>query len=461
MRRFFSLEYLAIFIPAVLICVAAVWFTLRYVKPAPPDSFVISTASTGSPYYDLAVRFKEQIEKKGVTLEVRESQGSFDNLKALKDDNADVQAGIVQGGLSNHIDSPQLVSMGRLLTEPVWIFYRGTQTIDHITQLKGKRILIGPEGSGTSALAKKLLEANGVTADNSKLIAMELPAYPDAFSNGSADAGFLVLGAEAKTVQKLLRLPDLKLMNMAQAEALIQRYPYLSAVVLRQGVIDFPKNIPPADTTLVATKATLLARGDLHPALRTVLAQAVFAVQGQPTLKPTGESRLFTLGTEALSDDPEYPVSDDVRRVYKSGPTFLQRVLPFWLAILLDRAFILLLPVIGIIFPLFKLVPWLYNWRMRQRILRWYRALKVLERDLAKNPPTPEFIARKEKELDQIEQKVWQITVPDQFAPDLYTLRDHVEFVRRRIAHLREGETKPSAPQPAAVERALPAPVSS
>ncbi len=459
MRRFFSLEYLALFIPAVLICVAAVWFTLRYVKPAPPPSFAISAASAGSPYYDLAMRFKEQVEKKGVKLEVRESQGAFDNLKSLKDDNADVQAGIVQGGLSNHIDAPQLLSMGRLLTEPVWIFYRGAQNFDHITQLKGKRILIGPDGSGTSFLAKRLLEANGITPENSKLIAMELPAYPDAFASSGADAGFLVLGAEAKTVQKLLRQPDVKLMNMAQAEALIQRYPYLSVVILRQGVIDFAKNIPAADTPLVATKAMLLIRDDLHPALRTLLADTVLAVQSQPTLKPTGEAKLFTLGTDALSDDPEFPMPDDVRRIYKSGPTFFQRVFPFWLATLFDRAFILLLPVVGIIFPLFRIVPWLYNWRMRQRILRWYRALKLLERDLTKNPPTPEFIERKEKELDLIEQKVWRISVPDQFAPDLYTLRDHVEFVRRRIAHLREAQPKPS-PQPAAPEKA-PAPAAS
>ncbi len=448
MRRFFSREFLAVFIPAALICVSAIWFTLRYVKPAPPTSFVISAASKGSPYYDLALRFKEQIEKKGVTLELRESQGSFDNLKALKDENSGVQAGIVQGGLSNHIDAPELYSMGRLITEPVWVFYRGAETIDHITQLKGKRILIGPEGSGTSYLAKKLLEANGITAENSTLIGMELPAYIDAFTNANADAGFLVLGPEAKTVQKLLRLPDTKLMNMAQADALIQRYPYLTSVMLRQGVVDFAQNIPPADTSLVATKAMLLVREDLHPALVTVLAEAVLGVQSQPTLKSTGESKLFALGAEALTDDPEFPMVDDARRVYKSGPTFFQRVLPFWLATLFDRAFILLLPVIGIIFPLFRLVPVIYNWRMRRRILRWYQELKVLERDLPKTA-SPDFVARKEHELDRIEENVWRISVPAQFAADLYTLRDHVEFVRKRIEHLREAGEPSAGKQPA------------
>jgi uncharacterized protein len=165
-------------------------------------------------------------------------------------------------------------------------------------------------------------------------------------------------------------------------------------------------------------------------------------VQSQPSLKPTGESRLFALGAEALAGDPEFPMMDDARRVYKSGPTLFWRVLPFWLATLLDRAFILLLPVIGVIFPLFKIVPSFYNWRMRQRILRWYTALKNIERDLGKASTAPDFLVRKEKELDRIEESVWRISVPAHLASELYTLRDHVEFVRKRIAIMREAKAK-------------------
>ncbi len=426
MRRLFSLEFLVILIPALALCVGAVWLALKYVKPAPPDSFVISTSSKGSPYYELALRVKEAIENKGVKLEVRESQGSFDNLKGLRDDRSDIQAGVVQGGLANHLDAPSLHSMGRLITEPVWIFYQGAQTIDHITQLKGKRILIGPEGSGTGYLAKKLLEANGVTAQNSTLISMELPDYIDAFSSSKADAGFLVLGAEAKTVQRLLRLPDTKLMNIAQAEALIQRYPYLTLVTLRQGVVDFSQNIPPADTSLVATKATLLVRDDLHPALSSVLAQAILEVQGKPALTATGESKLFSLGAEALADDPEFPMEDEARRIYKSGPTLYQRKLPFWLATLIERAYILILPLVGVIFPLFRIVPWIYNWRMKQRILRWYSKLKLLERDVSKASASSDFITRKEQELAKIEESVWHLSVP------ISVLRGPLYFARSR-----------------------------
>jgi TRAP transporter TAXI family solute receptor len=447
MRRFFSRDFLLVFIPAAAICVGAVWFALRYVKPAPPTTFVMTTANKTSPYYMLAMRIKEEVAKKGVDIEVRESAASSENLRLLKDPDSGVQAGFVQGGLSNHLDAPNLFSMGRVITEPVWIFFRGAEKLDHITQLKGKRILVGPDKSGTNVLALKLLDANGVTTENSTLINLPLSKYAETFEKGDADAGFMVIGAESGPVQTLLNQPGTTLMNMAQADALIQRYPYLTSVTLRQGVVDFAKNIPPADTALVATKAMLLVRDDLHPALITVLAQGILSVQSQPSLKPTGESRLFALGADALADDPEFPMVEETRRVYKSGPTFFWRVLPFWLATLLDRAFILLLPVVGVIFPLFRIVPFVYNWRMRRRILRWYTPLKALERDLEKTGTVPDFVARKERELDHIEESVWRISVPGHLAPELYTLRDHVEFVRRRIAAMREAQGR-AKPQP-------------
>ncbi|MFT4080248.1 TAXI family TRAP transporter solute-binding subunit [Rhodomicrobium sp.] len=448
MRRFFTWEYLAVFIPALALAVGAVWFTLRYVKPAPPDSFVLAAASKGSPYNELALRLKQEIEKKGVKLELRETQGSLENLRLLNDGASDVQAGIVQGGLTNHIESPTLFSMGRLITEPVWIFYRGDATLTHITDLKGKRILTGPKGSGTEVLAKRLLDANGITPDNSTLIASQLPDYVETFVKGDADAGFLVLGPEARTVERLLHQDGTKLMSMAQADALIQRYPYLTQVTMRRGVIDFAQNIPPVDTVLVSTKAMLLVSDDLHPALLAILAQAVLKVQSQPTLKPSGESKLFALGPESLTDDPEFPMIDDATRVYKNGPTFFQRILPFWLATLIDRAAILILPMIGVVIPLARIVPLLYNWRMRQRILHWYRELKRIEKNLTHKKASAEFISQKERDLDRVEEAVWRISVPTHLSADLYTLRDNVEFVRRRIVSLREGASRsvPAAP---------------
>lgn len=437
MKRFFSREIIA----AVVLCIAAFWFTLHFVKPAPPDHFVITTSTKTSAYYQLAQRIAAEADKKGVKIEVRESGASSENLKLLKDPDSGVQAGFVQGGLTNSIKSPNLHWMGRLITEPVRVFYRGAEKIEYLTQLKGKRILTGPAGSGTSIPAHKLLEANGVTAENSTLISMPLADYGSAFEKGTADAGFLVLGAEDGRLQALLAQPGIRIMNMAQSGALIQRYPYLSSVTLRQGVADFVRNVPEADTTLVATKAALLVRDDLHSALVTVLSQAVLAVQSKPALKESGEAKLFTLGVEALSDDPEFPVPDDARRVYKNGPTFFQRVLPYWVATLVDRAFILILPLIGIILPLARLVPVIYNWRMKRRILHWYRELKNLEHSLPKQAPL-DLIEQKEHELARIEDGVQRISVPIHLSADSYDLRNHVDFVKRRIQMLRDGQAR-------------------
>jgi uncharacterized protein len=436
MRRFISREMLA----AAVLGVAAFWFAALYVQPAPPDHFVMSTSSKGSAYYQLALRIKEEAAKKGVKIEVRESGASSENLKLLEDPASGVQAGFVQGGLTNAIGSPPLHSMGRLITEPVWVFYRGAEKIEFLWQLKGKRIMMGPSGSGTSVPARKLLEANGVTNENSTLISKPLADYAGAFENGEADAGFLVLGAEDARLEKLLQQPGLRVMNMAQSEALVQKYPDLSRVTLRRGIVDFARDVPEADTSLVATKAALLVRDDLHSALVTVLAEAVFAVQGKPALKPNGEAKLFTLGVEALSEDPEFPVPDDARRIYKNGATFFQRVLPFWVATLVDRAFVLMLPLIGIILPLVKFVPIIYNWRMKRRLLQWYRALKNLENSLPKTG-APDLIAQleqKEHELTHIEEGVQRITVPIHLSADFYDLRNHVEFVKRRIHLLRD-----------------------
>ncbi len=441
MKRFaISREYLA----AIVLCVVGFWFAALFVKPAPPDHFVITTSTKSSAYYLLATRIQAEAAKKGVKIEVRESGASSENLKLLKDPASGVQAGFVQGGLTNSIESPNLHSMGRLITEPVWVFYRGAEKLEYLTQLKGKRILTGPEGSGTSIPALKLLAANGVTAENSTLISMPLADYPAALEKGTADAGFLVVGAEDGRLQALLQQQGIRIMNMAQAGALIQRYPYLSPVTLRQGVVDFARDVPETDASLVATKAALLVRDDLHSALVTVLSQAILAVQSKPALKDNGEAKLFTLGVDALSEDPEFSVPDDARRVYKNGATFFQRVLPFWVATLVDRAFILILPLLGIILPLAKLVPVIYNWRMKRRILHWYRELKNLEHSLPKTAQL-DVIESREHELACIEDGVQKISVPIHLSADFYELRNHVEFVKRRIQLLRDTQARVSA----------------
>ncbi|HEY1243747.1 MAG TPA: TAXI family TRAP transporter solute-binding subunit, partial [Hyphomicrobiaceae bacterium] len=225
-------------VPALVAVAIAAWLALRFADPPPPATFVVSAATKGSPYYRFAERYRPMFERNGVKLEVRESAGSFANLKALSDPASGVHAAFVQGGLVAARDAPGVLSIGRVAYEPLWVFHSAVLRIERLSELKGKRILVGPAGSGTAGLVLRLLAANGVTAETATLINSELPQYVDKLGNGEADAGFLVLAVEAQTIQRLLRVPNITLMSFVNAEAYTQRFPFLTPLLLHEGVVD-------------------------------------------------------------------------------------------------------------------------------------------------------------------------------------------------------------------------------
>ncbi|MGE0848732.1 MAG: TAXI family TRAP transporter solute-binding subunit [Hyphomicrobiaceae bacterium] len=426
-------DILLVAVPLLALVAGAAWIALWFGDPAPPQPFVLSSASAGSPYHRYAERYKSVFKHHGVKLEVRESTGSVANLGALADPSSGVQAAFVQGGLASAKVRPDLLSVGRVTYEPLWVFQRDGLNAERLADLKGKRILVGPAGGGTNLLALRLLAANGVNAETATLINSELPAYVDLLAKGEADAGFLVLAAEAQTIQRLLRSPTVRPLSFDQAEAYIQRFPFLSKLVLRKGVVDFAANIPASDITLVATTAAVLVRRDAHQALVNLLTQAVVEVHGQPALEDSGEARLFQrVGEFPISSDPEFSISEDAKRVYRSGAPFLQRYVPFWVATMVDRLFVSLVVLIPLLIPLGRLAPKLYNWRMRRRIVRWYVQLKALEAGDRTQLSRQELAARID-ELDRIEATVDNIEVPLGFANQLYDLRQHIEVVRRRL----------------------------
>jgi TRAP-type uncharacterized transport system substrate-binding protein len=423
-------DLLFIGLPVLLIVAGAIWLARNLVDPAPPGTFVVSAATAGSPYHRYAERYHATFKRNGVKVEIRESDGSQANLKALADRASGVHAGFVQGGLASSKDAPGLLSVGRIAYEPLWVFHAAEAKLERLTDLKGKRILVGPAGGGTSGLALRLLAANGVTAETATLINRELPDYVDLLSKGEADVGFLVLAAEARTVQRLLRTANVRLMSFNNADAYIQRFPFLSRLVLREGVVDFAANIPPADTTLLATTAAVLVREDAHRALVNLLAQALQEVHSQPAIEGGSGVQLFQRAGEfPIASDPEFPLSEEARRVYRSGAPFLQRYVPFWLATMIDRLLVSLVVLVPILIPLVRFAPQIYNWRVRRRLMYWYGKLKSLEADAG----GPEERAARLRELDRIEAAVGKIPVPLGFSDRLYDLRLHIEGVRRRL----------------------------
>jgi uncharacterized protein len=420
--------------PAILLVVGGFWLAARFVSPAPPSKLVIAAASKGSPYYEAAQRYRSFLDRNGVTLEVLETKGSLENMSLLKDASSGVAVAFLQGGIASSKDIPDVYSIGRVFYEPIWIFYQGSSKMERFTEFVGKRVLIGPTGSATAALATRLLAVSGVTPDTATLINMELPAYVEALSTGQADAGMLVLAPEARTVRALLAKPNVRLLNLGQADAYVQRFGFLSKIEFKEGVADLSRNIPPADTVLLTTTAALLVRKDLHPALANLLTQAIINVHSQPVLDANGEAGLFQrAGMFPIVDDQEFPLSPDAARVYKSGPPFLQRYMPFWLATMADRLLVLALPAVGILLPVLRFAPILYTWRVRRRIIYWYRELKRVEARIGPQSGRDQ-IATAMGEVDRIDAAVNKLPVPLGFANQLYDLRQHIDVVRRRLS---------------------------
>lgn len=407
---------------AVLAAVA-IWF----LNPAPPNTITLSSGPEGSAFHKQAERYRQILAREGIRLVVLESEGSLENLSRLRDPAAKVDVGFVLDGVSAEPADGSLVSLGSVSHQPVFMFYRGTEPITRLAQLAGKRVSIGRIGSGARVLALALFKANGIEpGHDTQLRGLEADDAVQELLDGEIDAVFL-MGDSAKpeTIRRLLFAPGIHLLDLAQAEAYTRKLPSLNRLRLPMGSIDLAQNIPQADTTLIAPNVELVARESLHPALSDLLIEAAREVHGR-------RSVLQEAGEFPAARASDFPLSDDAARYYKYGKGFFYRTLPFWMASLLDRIVIVLLPIAVLLIPALRVLPWLYRWRIHSRIYPWYGALISLERGLLEDP-TPADAERLRGRLEEIELAVNRLDVPLAFVDQLYVLREHIAFVRRRL----------------------------
>lgn len=428
-----------------IVLIAGIGFAIafRFVQPAPPDHIVITTGGEGGAYYQFAGRYAAILAKNGIALEVRPSAGALENLDRLEKDEA--QVGFVQGGVLKASDSqPDYAfedspfrSLGSVFYEPVWVFYRSHRKIERLTELAGKRIAIGQEGSGVRQLAQQLLEASDIPQGKHLLPLSGLKAAEE-LQQGRIDAAFIIAAQEAPVVQVLLRSPGIQVMSFSQADAYRRRFPFLNRLTLPHGAVDLVRDFPAEDVTLLAPTANLVVRGDLHPALQSLLLQAASEVHG-------GAGFFQNRGEFPAYKDALVPLSPEAARYYKAGPPFLQRYLPFWLAVLIDRLIVLLVPFVALLIPLVKVAPAIYSWRVRSKVFRCYGELKFLENDLKRHfdrARLPEYRER----LDAIDEEASSLAVPLAFTDLVYTLREHIDLVRHTLGRLEKHGSDESAP---------------
>lgn len=416
-------ELLTTYGSAFLVAIFGFWIAYQFVQPAPPDRIVMSTGRTDGAYYLFAQQYRDILARSDITLEIRTSAGSLENVERV--DKGEVDIAFVQGGTYPSKYRQHLVSLGSIYYEPLWVFYRSRTQVSQIIGLNGKRIAVGEEGSGTRAVAELLLKENGIRRSPTVLSSLGGRDASNALLKGEVDAAFFIASPRSPTVQGLLTESQIKLMDFKRAEAYTRRHRHLFSLTFPQAVIDLQKNIPPHDTTLIATTANLVVGMDFHPALVDLVLTVAKEVHGAPGL-------FEEQGEFPAPRYSEFPLSEEAERYYRRGPSFLRRVLPFWAATFVDRMIILLIPLVALLWPLFKVVPPTYRWRMRAKIYRWYKHVKAVDLGL-QDQQSPERLRTLMAELDRIEGEVNKITTPLPYASQLYDLRLHIELLRERL----------------------------
>ncbi len=416
---------------AIVVVFALGWALVAMLKPAIQRKIVITTGADNGIYRGFADRYAPILKRDGITLDIRPSFGSVENYQRLTNPDSEYEVGFIQSGTTSPKETDHLQTIAAVSYEPIWVFYRGDVTVDRLAQLRGKKISIGVPGSGLLNVSQRLLGYSGVTRDNTELLQMDAPKAYDALENGQLDAAFFI-GRPDAAMQTTLLNSDLKLMSFAQADALVQKFPSLSKIIYPRASTSIAPDLPRADVTLLAATALLVSKDTLHPALVYLLLDAAKTVHG-------GEDYFTPRGTFPNLNTEEFPIADESMRYFKSGPPFLQRYLPFWLASLVERRLLILLPFMAVLLGLLQALPRMLEARMKRRFVIWYREIKSLEDEVwTSNQPSPDQIAQWRDEIESIDANASQIMIPYRYFQDVYALKQAIGIVRDRIAHVAE-----------------------
>ena len=461
--------------PFLVLAITLLVLAYAWLDPNPPKRVVLATGPAQSAYEEFGRRYAKILLTDGIEVVLLPSEGSAHNLQLLRDGKADL--GFVQGGTSDYSagDAENLTSLGSLFVEPLWLFYRerilrqaqhepktkatgvgatsppagaaepalpgrrrsapsggsavreatSVGALNSLTQLQGWRINLGTAGSGVPSLMGKLFESNRIEPDSLRITTLDQTPATVAFLNGELDAIVFASAPESLMVQMLLQTPGVKLMNFTQSEAYSKRFSFLSTARLPQGVVDLARNIPPDDVNLVAPTTSLIARTSTHPALMQLFAQAGNVIHG-----PAG---WFKAAREFPNrDNNELPISKEAERAIKNDAPLLQRYLPFWVANLVERMWLVMGIIIAIMLPLSRIVPPLYEFRVRSRIFRWYGQLRDIEARIEETDNNQTLL----EELNKLEARAEKISVPLSYTDELYALRSNIHLVRKKLQRL-------------------------
>lgn len=429
----------------VLVGFAVAW---HFVDPAPPKTFTIAAGAKDGRYYQVAERLKQRLARDGITVNVLETQGAAENLDLLAKANRDVSIGFVQTGVERlHPDATtDLRSLGSLYYEPLWVFYRSRfNKIETLADLAGSPLAIGTPGSGTNAMARFILGLNGVPENDrnghGQWLEVGMMEAKEALLSGQVDAAFFVLPADHPLIRQLANAKGIDFLSMRRAPAYESNFPFLSSIVINEGLLDLKTDEPAQDRRVLASLATLVVNPHFHPGLTPLVLESLqdILVDGGMLERP---------GQFPSPSHVGFALTPEARHFYRQGPPFLQRYLPFWAASLVDRLIILIIPFMAMLVPMVKLAGPIYRWRVRSRIYRWYRYLRAVDRKLREDK-IHEDLAGEIQHLRELQREISGVDVPLSYADNLYALQLHVKFVIDRLVSMQTASKKTPTDTPA------------
>ena len=395
--------------------------------PVPPKTITMATGTGDDAHHEFAERYRELLARQGVELRLVPTKGSVDSLQRLNDPASGISVAFVQGGMTSATESPDLLSLGTMFYEPAWVFFRA-QTLPSPWRkwFKGKRMSVGPEGSGSRKLAMDIVDMVGLDLSGTQLLGLSQRDAAAKLLDGELDVAIMVAPWESSVVSQLLASERITALSFRRADAYVALRPYLNKLVVPEGVADMAKNRPPSDLVLVAPKTSLIVRNDLHPALQYLLLEAATQVHWKPGI-------FQKAGLFPAAEPVDLPLSDEASQFYRSGAPFLQRYLPFWAVSLAGRLLVILIPLVGVILPLIRIVPAVYGWAVRRGIFTLYGELKLLETEMqarAADADVKDLLDR----LDRLESRANSARIPTMFKHFIYTLRIHISLVRNQLS---------------------------
>ena len=395
------------------------------IETLPPRTIVMATGAEGGANYELGVRYREILVQAGVNLQLLPTSGGLENLARLRDPKSGVGVGFIQGGTTSKKESPDLELLGTVFYEPLWLFYR-SEIGGGIQALRGRRLSIGPEGSGGRALALELIKRTKIDSIIGELLGFAPQVAAEKLIAGDIDAAFIVTAWDSPVVQRLITAKGIEVASFPRADAYVALYPFLNKLTLPTGVGDLAMNRPPADVVLLAPKASLAVRADLHPAIQYLLLNAAVQIHSQPGI-------FQKAGQFPAAELIDLPVSGEAQRFYKTGRPFLQEHLPFWIATLVEKILVVFVPMAALLYPMFKFLPQIYDWIMQLKIRRLYDEMRLIESEMGAEGyghDADVMIAK----LDRLDERANRLRLPRVYASMLYTMRMHINLVRSRLA---------------------------